>query len=161
VPHPSNDDLRRDVEELAGPIAQRLGLELLEAKVKGQRGSRMVRLVVDAVDLDPQVLVGIEDVAALSRDVEAALDEHDPIAGAYTLEVTSPGADRPLTRPRDFARNRGRTLRLELHDAEQEGREVLGELTAATETTLTIATPDGDRDIALSDIVRGHVVLPW
>ena len=161
MPHPSNDDLRRDVEELVGPIAQRLGLELLEARIKGQRGSRMVRLVVDAADLDPEVLVGIEDIAALSRDVEAALDEHDPIAGAYTLEVTSPGADRPLTRPRDYARNRGRTLRLELHDAEQEDHEVLGELTAATETTLTIATADGDRDIALSDVVRGHVVLPW
>jgi len=161
VTRPSNDDLRRTVEEIAGPIAERLGLELLEAKVKGQRGSRMVRLVVDAVDLDPEVLVGIEDIAALSRELEAVLDDHDPIAGGYTLEVTSPGADRPLTRPRDFARNRGRTLRLELHAAEQGGHEVVGELTAATETTLTIATPDGDRDLALSDVARGHVVLPW
>ena len=158
---PSNDDLRRSVEELAGPIAERLGLELLEAKVKGQQGSRMVRLVVDAVDLDPEVLVGIDDIAALSRDLEEALDEHDPIAGGYTLEVTSPGADRPLTRPRDFARNRGRTLRVELPAAEQGSREIVGELTAATETTLTIATPDGAHDIALSDVVRGHVVLPW
>jgi len=161
VTRPSNDDLRGDVGQLAGPIAERLGLELLEVKVKGQQGSRMVRLIVDAVDLDPEVLVGIDDIAALSRDLEVVLDEHDPIAGGYTLEVTSPGADRPLTRPRDYARNRGRTLRLELHDAEQGVREVVGELTAATETTLTIATPDGERDLAISDVTRGHVVLPW
>ncbi len=158
---PSNDDLRGDVEELAGPIAERLGLELLEVTIKGQRGSRMVRLIVDAVELDPEVLVGIEDIAALSRELEAVLDEHDPIAGGYTLEVTSPGADRPLTRARDFARNRGRTLRLELQAAEQGDREVVGELTGASETTLTIATADGERDVALSDVARGHVVLPW
>ena len=158
---PSNDDLQRAVAELAAPIAAGLGVEVLEVVVKGQRGSRMVRLIVDADDLDPEVLVGIDDIATLSRELEAALDEHDPIAGGYTLEVTSPGADRPLTRPRDFARNRGRTVRLELHAPAQEQHEVVGELTAADVSTLTLTTDDGDRDIALRDVVRGHVVLPW
>lgn len=158
---PSNDDLRRAVGELAAPLAARLGIEVLEVVVKGQRGSRIVRLIVDADDLDPEVQVGIDDVATLSRELEAALDEHDPIAGGYTLEVTSPGADRPLTRPRDFARNRGRTLRLELRGPAQEPAEVVGELTAADASTLTLTTDDGDRDIALDDVVRGHVVLPW
>lgn len=158
---PSNDDLQRAVAELAAPIGAGLGVEVLEVVVKGQRGSRMVRLIVDADDLDPEVLVGIDDIATLSRELEAALDEHDPIAGGYTLEVTSPGADRPLTRPRDFARNRGRTVRLELHAPAQEQHEVVGELTAADASTLTLTTDDGDRAIALRDVVRGHVVLPW
>jgi ribosome maturation factor RimP len=161
VTRPSNDDLQRAVGELAAPIAARLGVEVLEVVVKGQQGSRRVRLVVDAADLDPEVLVGIDDIATLSRELEAALDEHDPIAGGYTLEVTSPGADRPLTRPRDFARNRGRTVRLELRPEAPEPRETLGELTAADASTLTLTTDDGDRDIALRDVVRGHVVLPW
>src|SRR6056297_1014351 len=121
----------------------------------------MVRLTVDAADLDPEVLVGIDDIATISRELEAALDEHDPIVGGYLLEVTSPGADRPLTRARDFARNRGRTVRLELRAPEQEQREVVGELTAADASTLTLTTDDGDRDVALDDVVRGHVVLPW
>lgn len=158
---PSNDDLRRTVAELGAPLADRLGIEVLDVIVKGQRGSRMVRLIVDADSPDPEVQVGIEDVATLSRELEAALDEQDPIAGGYTLEVTSPGADRPLTRPRDFARNRGRTVRLELRAPAPEQAELVGELTAADATTLTLATDDGDRDIALGDVVRGHVVLPW
>jgi ribosome maturation factor RimP len=161
VRRPSNDDLQRAVAELASPIAAPLGIEVLEVVVKGQQGSRMVRLIVDAADPDPEVLVGIDDIATLSRELDAALDEHDPIAGAYTLEVTSPGADRPLTRPRDFARNRGRTVRLELRPEGQEQRELVGELTAADPSTLTLTTDDGDRDIALCDVVRGHVVLPW
>lgn len=158
---PSNDDLQRAVAELAAPIAAELGVEVLDVVVKGQRGSRMVRLTVDADDLDPEVLVGIDDIATLSRELETALDEHDPIAGGYLLEVTSPGADRPLTRARDFARNRGRTVRLELHAPGKEQREVVGELAAADASTLTLTTHDGDRDIALEDVVRGHVVLPW
>ena len=158
---PSNDDLQRAIAELASPIAAELDVEVLDVVVKGQRGSRMVRLTVDAADLDPEVLVGIDDIATISRELEAALDEHDPIAGGYLLEVTSPGADRPLTRARDFARNRGRTVRLELRAPEQEQREVVGELTAADASTLTLTTDDGDRDVALDDVVRGHVVLPW
>lgn len=158
---PSNDDLQRAVAELAAPIAARLGVDVLEVVVKGQRGSRIVRLIVDADDLDPEVQVGIDDIATLSRELEAALDDHDPIAGGYTLEVTSPGADRPLTRPRDFARNRGRTVRLELRAPAHEQAEVVGELSAADASTLTLTTDDGDRDIALGDVVRGHVVLPW
>ncbi len=158
---PSNDDLQRAIAELASPIAAELDVEVLDVVVKGQRGSRMVRLTVDAADLDPEVLVGIDDIATISRELEAALDEHDPIVGGYLLEVTSPGADRPLTRARDFARNRGRTVRLELRAPEQEQREVVGELTAADASTLTLTTDDGDRDVALDDVVRGHVVLPW
>lgn len=155
---PSDDDLPRAVEELVVPIADDLGLEVLDLKVKGQRGSRMVRLTVDVADLDAEAGVDIDEVALLSRALEEALDAHDPIAGGYTLEVTSPGADRPLTRPRDFARNRGRRVRIALTEG---AGEVTGELTAVSETTLTLSTDDGDRDLALSDIERGHVVLPW
>lgn len=155
---PPDDDLPRAVEELVAPIAGELGLEVLDLKVKGQRGSRMVRLTVDVADLDAEAGVDIDEVALLSRRLEDALDTHDPIAGGYTLEVTSPGADRPLTRARDFARNRGRAVRIELADG---AGEVTGELTAVSETTLTLTTDNGDRDLALSDIERGHVVLPW
>jgi ribosome maturation factor RimP len=158
VSRPSDADLRDAVRALAAPIAARLDLELLEVVVKGSQGSRVVRLVVDAASLDPEVGIGIDDIAVLSRELDEAVDREDPIPGAYTLEVTSPGADRPLTRPRDFARNRGREVRLELDGA---GEELVGELRDVTGSTLTIATGDGDRELPLDAVVRGHVVLPW
>lgn len=156
---PSDTDLHDAVRELAQPIAERLELEVLDIVVKGNQGSRVVRLVVDALALDPEVGIGIDDIAVLSRDLEEAIDREDPIPGAYTLEVTSPGADRPLTRPRDFARNRGREVRLELVD--QVAGELVGELVDVTGSTLTIATGDGDHELPLDAVARGHVVLPW
>ena len=161
MPRPSDDDLPDLIGAQAAPLATELGLEVLELMVRGQRGSRMVRLVVDADDPDPEVQVGIDDIAALSRDLEAALDDGDLIAGGYTLEVTSPGADRALTRPRDFARNRGRRLRVQLHDTAADPAEVVGDLTDATATTLTLTTHDGVREVALGDVREAHVVLPW
>jgi len=159
VPRPSEADLRDAVLELARPVAERLDLEVLEVVVKGSQGSRVVRLVVDALDLDPEVGVGIDDIAELSGALDEALELADPIPGAFTLEVTSPGADRPLTRARDFARNRGRELRVEL--AGEPGEELVGELMDVTDSTLTIAIGDEDRVLPLDAVVRGHVVLPW
>jgi ribosome maturation factor RimP len=159
VSRPSDADLRDAVRALAAPLAARLELDLLEVVVKGSQGSRVVRLVVDAASLDPDVGIGIDDIAVLSRELDEAVDREDPIPGAYTLEVTSPGADRPLTRPRDFARNRGREVRLELVDGA--GEQLVGELRDVTGSTLTIATDDGDRELPLDAVVRGHVVLPW
>jgi ribosome maturation factor RimP len=159
VARPSDADLREAITSLAGPIAERLDLEVLEVVVKGHQGSRVIRLVVDAAALDADVGIGIDDIAVLSRELEEAVDREDPIPGAYTLEVTSPGADRPLTRPRDFARNRGREVRLELADGA--GEELVGELVDVTGSTLIIATGDEERELPLDAVVRGHVVLPW
>jgi ribosome maturation factor RimP len=81
VARPSDADLRDAIRVLAQPIAERLELEVLEIVVKGSQGSRVVRLVVDAAALDPQVGIGIDDIAVLSRDLEDAVDREDPIPG--------------------------------------------------------------------------------
>ncbi|MEX2550105.1 MAG: ribosome maturation factor RimP [Nitriliruptoraceae bacterium] len=156
---PSDESLPEVISELAWPIAADLGIEVLDVAVKGQRGSRKVRITADSADLDAEAGVDIDVIAAFSRALGGLLDEHDPIAGGYTLEVTSPGADRPLVRPRDFARNRGREVRIQLAP-EGEG-ELTGELVAVSASTVTLSTRDGDHDVSFDDIVRGHVVLPW
>lgn len=156
---PSDADLREALEALARPVADELGLEVLEVIVKGAKGSRVVRIVVDTLDTAPEAGVGIDDIAQLSRALDELVEREDPIPGAYNLEVTSPGADRPLTRPRDFARNRGRRVRLELVDDATE--ELVGELVEATGSTLTMATEEGDREVPLDAVRRGHVLLPW
>ncbi|MFP4312230.1 MAG: ribosome maturation factor RimP [Nitriliruptoraceae bacterium] len=159
MPRSSDADLREVVAALARPLAAALDLEVLEVVVNGAQGSRVVRIVVDTVATDPEAGVGIDEIARLTRELDEAIDREDPIPGAYTLEITSPGADRPLTRARDFARNRGRRVRVEL--AAEAGEELTGELVEVTGSTLTIATDDGDRELPLDAVVRGHVVLPW
>lgn len=153
-------DLSGRIAELARPLADAEGVELIDIEVKGQRNSRMVRLIADA-----EGGLGVDRIAALSRSVGEALEEHDVIAGAYTLEVTSPGADRPLRSPRDFRRNVGREVRVVRTAQAAQAPDVKGELTgtvvAADDEVVTVETDGSPQRIALADIDYGKVVLPW
>ena len=81
-----------ELQALLDPTVQGLGLELLGIEFSPAAGNALLRLYIDA----PGRLVGIEDCEAVSREVSANLDVNDPIASQYTLEVSSPGIDRPL-----------------------------------------------------------------
>ena len=91
-------------------------LEALDVSTAGRR--RLIKVVVDADDG-----VDLDQVAEVSRAVSAALDAHDPdgtaLGGPYTLEVTSPGLDRPLTRPRHWRRARLRLVKIKRSGGEQ------------------------------------------
>jgi ribosome maturation factor RimP len=85
-------------------------LEGLDIQSAGRR--RLVKVVVDADDAP-----GLDDIASVSRAVSTALDEHDAtLGGPYTLEVTSPGLDRPLTKPRHWRRARLRLVKVKKTD---------------------------------------------
>ncbi len=152
------DDAQLDarIHAIAAPIATADGLDLEEVEVRGHRGSRKVRLVVHADDgLD------IDQIARLSRRVGDALDEQDVVAGSYMLEVTSPGADRPLRTARDFARNIGREVRV-LRRAEAEGPgEAVGTLEAVEDEQIQLKVDGAAVTVPLGDIDHGKVVLPW
>jgi ribosome maturation factor RimP len=147
------------VRDLAAPLADELEVDLVDVEIVGSSGRPVVKLVADS--LDPGTGLDVDRIAKLSRQVGAALDEHDLVPGAYTLEVTSPGATRPLRRPRDFARNVGRevvVLRLEeLGDP----RELRGEVLDVDDDTVTLVTGEGEVAVPLDAIDHGTVVLPW
>src|SRR5437763_2475002 len=103
-----NERLRGLLEPLVA--ARDLDLEEIEVTPAGRR--RVLRIVVDSDDG-----VQLDDCAAVSREVSQALDESDVMGGApYTLEVTSPGADRPLTELRHYRRAVGRLVKARLSD---------------------------------------------
>jgi ribosome maturation factor RimP len=152
----SDAELPARIHEIAAPLAADLGLELEEVDVRGQRGSRKVRLVAYADDgLD------VDRIARLSRTVGEALDEQDVVAGSYTLEVSSPGADRPLRRPRDFVRNAGREVRVTHRGDGDETRETVGVVERADEDELRLRVDGADVAIPFGDVEHGKVVLPW
>lgn len=99
-----------EITALLAPTVASLGLELLGAEFAPTGTSAMLRLYIDASGRH----VGIEDCEAVSREVSAVLDVEDPISSAYTLEVSSPGIDRPLFTPAQFARFAGEQARLNL-----------------------------------------------
>ena len=93
-------------------------------------------------------IVPSEDCAALSRAISPALEEDDPIADAYTLEVSSPGIDRPLTRLKDFARWEGFAAKIELAEPVEGQKRFRGEL-AGVEDGSVLFDIEGEDDTAV------------
>jgi ribosome maturation factor RimP len=147
------------VRDLAAPLADELEVDLVDVEIAGSSGRPVVKLVADS--LDPTEGLDVDRIAKLSRQVGAALDEHDLVPGAYTLEVTSPGATRPLRRPRDFARNVGREVVVTRLEELGDPREVRGEVLAADDDGVTLATGEDEVTVPLDAIDHGTVVLPW
>ncbi|CCG07571.1 Ribosome maturation factor rimP [Pararhodospirillum photometricum DSM 122] len=97
------------LNKLLAPTAEALGYDLVRVSLLGS-GRPTLQVMAERLDETPMT---VSDCEALSRALSAVLDVEDPIAGAYMLEVSSPGIDRPLTRPKDFARFAGRDVRIE------------------------------------------------
>ncbi|MFN7112233.1 MAG: ribosome maturation factor RimP [Brevundimonas sp.] len=135
----------RQLLELIDPIAESLGLEIV--RVRLMTGSKRQRLQIMAErpsDRD----ISVEQCAKLSRAVSEVFDAADPIAGEYMLEVSSPGIDRPLTRPIDFDLFEGEEARLET-DRMIEGRKRFKGVLAGYEDGNVLVDLDGEEETAL------------
>jgi len=109
--------IEHDIEALLAPAVTALGLELLGVEFIPGNGNAVLRLYIDEAERG----VTLDDCEAVSREVSALLDVNDPIETHYTLEVSSPGLDRPLFRPAHYARFVGQLVKLTL-EFPQDGR---------------------------------------
>jgi ribosome maturation factor RimP len=146
------------VRDLVLPLLADRELDLYDVEVSGP----VLKVVVDrAGGLD----LGV--VADVTRAVSRALDEADPIAGAYTLEVSSPGLERPLRTAAHFARAVGETVKIKAVPGSSDDRRLTGLLTAADDDGITVRTgvdDDGapvERHVAYADIERARTVFEW
>jgi ribosome maturation factor RimP len=112
-----------------------LGLELLGVEFAPSAGNSMLRLYIDVEGR----AVGIEDCESVSREVSALLDVNDPIASEYTLEVSSPGIDRPLFGAAQFARFLGEQAKLSLRVPMEGRRRLQGRIARVEGDRVTIA----------------------
>ena len=103
--------------ELLDPVAEAAGYEIVRLRLMGGETARRLQIMAETPDGE----MVVEDCARLSRAISEVMDAADPIKGEYTLEVSSPGVDRPLTRLKDFATYEGHEARIEL-DRVAEGR---------------------------------------
>ena len=144
------------VHELAERAASSHGVEVLELKLRGQGRGRVLSVMLDA---DEPVEADV--VERVSRDLSRALDQADPLAGSYTLEVTTPGLGRPLHSARDFRRQRGHEVSILRGDPDGATATVRGVVVDADEQAVTLEVDGSQVRVPLSDVVRGKVVLPW
>jgi ribosome maturation factor RimP len=120
--------LRDRLIALIEPLVEQLGYELVDVEWAGGSSGGVVRVYIDQPDA-ALGHIGIEDCERTSRQVSALLDELDPVPGAYSLEVSSPGFDRVLRLPRHFGRFVGQRVRVELGVPRDGRRRYTGELT--------------------------------
>ena len=131
--------------ELLDPVAEAAGYEIVRLRLMGGDHARRLQVMADT----PEGEMNVEDCARLSRALSEILDAADPITGEYTLEVSTPGVDRPLTRLKDFETFEGHEARLEL-DRMAEGRKRFrGEL-AGVEGDQVAVNLEGEAETALS-----------
>lgn len=100
-----SDDVLAPIRELILPSLEHSGVELFDVRMTGSGGQRILRLTIDK-----EGGVTLDDCQRVSTAVAAVLDAYDPIAGGYNLEVSSPGAERPIRDLADWRRNLGRLV---------------------------------------------------
>lgn len=145
----------RRFEELIEPTLNAMGYDLVRVVVSG-RHRPLLQVMAERRDGRSMT---VEDCAEISRALSAKLDVEDPIAGPYTLEVSSPGIDRPLVRPADFARFAGHMARVEMKAPLGGRRRFTGSIVAASESSVTMAVEEGEVELPLSGVARAKLVL--
>lgn len=149
----ANDRTReRLVEELTEPLLTiGLDLEVVDVTPAGRR-----RVLKVAVDKDGGVT--LDDVAEATKEVSRVLDDSDVMGEQpYTLEVTSPGIDRPLALPRHWRRNVGRLVKVATHD----GRTVTGRIVDHSDDAAVLDIDGEERAMAYSDVAKAHVQVEF
>jgi ribosome maturation factor RimP len=122
------------VKAVAERVAAGRGCELVDVELKRQPGGALVRLFVDKTGG-----IGLEDLQLVSEEVSAILDVEDPIASSYTLEVSSPGLDRPLKSEADYRHFVGKLAKLSSYEPIDGRRHWTGRLLSAADGSIEIA----------------------
>jgi ribosome maturation factor RimP len=136
-------DILARIEPAVNGIVESSGMELVHAEIRREGGRLVLRLYIDK-----EGGVTLDDCARVSRLVSAQMDAEDPIPDRYTLEVSSPGLDRPLNRDRDFARFAGHQVRVSTAAPLEGQRNFAGRLQGLAEGIVRLVL-EGGREVAI------------
>ena len=142
-------DLVEQVRKVIQPVWEGTTVELVEIRFVVERGRRILRLYIDKPGG-----VTTKDCSAVSKEVSHLLDVHNLIRHRYTLEVSSPGLDRPLREPSDFRRNLGRLVQVTALKPSGSKRTIVGNLSSWREEGITLEVGGKGVFIPESEIVK-------
>jgi ribosome maturation factor RimP len=144
----------RRLAGIVAPTVEGLGFELVRVRLMGGR-----RPLLQIMAERPEGGIEVEDCAKISRAVSAVLDVEDPIASEYTLEVSSPGIDRPLTRLKEFERWEGYEAKLETSEPIDGRRRFRGVLEGVQDGEVLLAIPEATIGLEFGMISDAKLVL--
>lgn len=154
------------LQDLLAPTAHALGLELLGIEYLPQPGGSLLRLYIDVPQNKGDAeaserSVGIDECEKMSREVSAVLDVEDPISGNYTLEVSSPGIERPLFTAAQFARFVGESAKVGLKLPQDGRRRLQGRIVAVEGDTIRFDVDGNPLEVAHSNIEKARIAPDW
>ena len=148
------------VRDIVEPITSDLDLDLYDV----ERRNSVIRITIDTRP-GSEGGISLDALSLATRLISRELDHEDPISSHYTLEVTSPGLERPLRTPAHFQREVGKDITVRLVGSAVsagEDRRIDGKLVAADETTATVLTSTGDeRTIEISAVDKARTIFEW
>ena len=155
-------DKGKQIANLLSPTVQALGLELLGAEYLPAPGSATLRLYIDVTEAELATrMVNIEDCEAVSREVSAQLDVEDPITGNYTLEVSSPGIERPLFTLAQFTRHVGESAKVVLRLPQQGRRRLQGQIVRIEGASIVFLVDNAEMGVAFENVDKARIMPDW
>lgn len=145
--------VREDLNRLIRPAVEAMGFEFVGLEYLSNPKNRLVRIYIDR---QPEG-IDVEDCADVSNEVSALLDVEDPVSGQYSLEVSSPGVERPLFEPEHFRRFAGETAVVHLHAPLEGRRKLVGPIVEVDDAGVTIDVDGARFEASFDDIRRAHL----
>ncbi|MBC8339832.1 MAG: ribosome maturation factor RimP [Rhodospirillales bacterium] len=152
-------ELARRIHELIEPTIEDLGYDLVRVQIMGKDAPILQIMMEHQEGPDGFKEITVEDCATVSRAVSALLEVDDPIQGAYTLEVSSPGLDRPLVRLRDFERFQGLEAKIEINRPLDGQRRFKGRLLGVEGDTVKILVDGNEVELPHPDIHKAKLLM--
>lgn len=144
-----------EIEAMLEPTLEAMGFRIVRVLLSGNERQKRLQIMAERLD----GTMDVDGCAEISRAAEAILDVEDPIPTGYTLEVSSPGIDRPLTRVEDFERWAGFDAKIELAASRDGRRRFKGRLLGRDGDSVRIAADDGEWQLPFAEIEKAKLVM--
>ncbi len=150
------DELKKQLFGMIEPLVEGKGMELVHLEYSGGKNGHL------HLYIDRENGVSLEDCESVNRTVSEMLDGKDPIPNAYTLEVSSPGLDRPLSKPVHYERFAGNKIKLRTKEPINGRKNYSGELKGIKDNQVIIELVDGGPvKIPFNDILKANLSYSW
>ena len=149
-------DLLARIKEIIEPVVEDMGAELVQATLFN-KGGRLTLYVA----VDKENGVNVEDLSSISNKLGTALDEAAIMKGRYNLEVSSPGIERPLTKPQHFKRFAGSKVRLKTKLPIDGSRNFVGDLVSADEERINLTVDGKELVIRYDNIAKANLKVDF
>jgi len=148
------EDIKKKITELADSIGVQYAVEIVDIELAGSSRKPLIRVFIDK-----EGGVTLEDCAQFSRALSALFDVEDPIPTSYTLEVSSPGLDRPLKVMRDFGRSVGKLARIITRERVEDQNVFTGRIAGAKGNIVTLSVDDREIEIPFDQISKARLEI--